>query len=122
MSHTLQIVTRMTEAEAICATCREMGLPEPTRGKVKLYDGKTILDGYNVTLPGWHQPLAIDAQTGEAFYDNYGGSWGEQKHLDKFTQLYDTNAATLAAEALGYQVEREYLANGYIQLAVTGYH
>lgn len=112
----------MTDAEAIARTCREMGLPEPTRGKVKMFDGKQIADAYSVQLPGWDYVVAIDAKTGEASYDNYGGSWGEQKHLDRFTQLYDTNAATIAAESLGYQVEREYLANGYIQLAVTGYH
>lgn len=124
MSHTITCKTAFTDPEAIARTCREMGIPfhEAHGGSARLYDGTKVENALCVELPGWRHPVLINQQTGVASYDNYGGSWGEQKHLDKFTQLYDTNAATLAAEALGYQVEREYLANGYIQLAVTGYH
>lgn len=121
MSHTLTIKTKFTDPEAIRQTCRELGIAEPTRGKIRMFDGKEIADGYAVTLPGWREPVAIDAETGEAFFDNYNGAWGDQKHLDRFTQLYATNAATNAAEALGYQVSREYADNGSIKLTVSGY-
>lgn len=121
MSHTLTIKTKFTDPEAIRQACAEMGLPAPERGKVTMFDGKTIADGYAVRLKDWREPVAIDAETGEAFFDNYGGSWGSQAHLDRFTQLYATHAATNAAEALGYQVTREVTAGGTIRLTVSGY-
>ena len=121
MSHTLTVKTKFTDPEAIRQTCRELGIAEPTRGTLKMFDGKTIADGYAVRLPQWREPVAIDAETGEAFFDNYGGSWGKQEHLDRFTQLYQTNAATNAAEALGYQVSREVTASGTVRLFVSGY-
>lgn len=120
MSHTLTVETKFIDPEAIFATCREMNLPAINQQPetVTMFDGKRVF-GYRVQLPNWSYPVAIDAKTGELSYDNYGGSWGNQSHLDKFTQLYDTNAATIAAEALGYMVTREYHSNGTIELTAV---
>lgn len=84
-----------------------------------LYDGKTLEDAFSVQLPGWRHPVAIDAKTGEAFYDNYGGNWGEQQHLDRLKQHYAANVATRAAVRQGHRVQRVIAANGTIQLRIV---
>lgn len=120
MSHTLTVETKFVDPEAIRATVAEMKLPAVNQQpeNITMFDGKKVF-GYRVQLPNWNYPVAIDARTGELSYDNYNGSWGKQEHLDKFTQLYDTNATQLAAEALGYMVSREYHSNGTIELTAT---
>lgn len=120
MSHTLEVKTKFTDPAAIAATCREMGLEAPTaRGNVSLY-AETVKDAIAVTLPGWNYPLAIQAD-GTAKFDNYGGSWGAQKHLDRFTQLYAANKATLAAQKMGLRAVRQTLPNGSLKIVVSGY-
>lgn len=124
MSHTLEVKTKFLDPRAIAATCREMGLPEPTQahgGSARLFDGTRVENALVVTLPGWRHPVLIDQKTGVARYDNYGGSWGSQAHLDKFTQLYAANKATQEAQRLGYRVTRQTLPNGSLKLNVTGY-
>lgn len=97
-----------------------MGLPEPITGKHTLYDG-TQVEGIAVRLPGWRHPLAIDTKTGVAKYDNYGGSWGAQSHLDKFTQLYAANKATHEIQRLGLRAMRQTLPSGAIKITASGY-
>jgi len=122
MSHTLEVKTRFIDPAAIAATCREMGLPTMNAQPeaITLYDGTTVT-GYRVSLPGWSYPVAIDAKTGAAKYDNYNGSWGKQQHLDRFTQLYAANKATLTAQKQGLRVTRHTLPNGSLKLVVSGY-
>lgn len=120
MSHTLEVKTKFIDPAAIAATCREMGLPEPTaRGNVRLY-AETVSNAIAVKLPGWQYPLAIQPD-GSTKFDNYGGKWGEQKHLDKFSQLYAANKATLTAQKQGLRVTRQTLPNGSLKLVVSGY-
>jgi hypothetical protein len=122
MSHTLEVKTKFLDPSAIAATCREMGLPamNPQPETVTLYDGTRVF-GYAVQLPNWSYPVAIDAKTGAAKYDNYRGSWGKQQHLDRFTQLYAANKATLTAQKQGLRVTRQTLPNGSLKLVVSGY-
>lgn len=120
MSHTLEVKTRFIDPAAIAATCREMGIPEPTaRGNVKLY-AETVPNSIGVKLPGWQYPLAIQPD-GSTKLDNYNGAWGEQKHLDRFSQLYAANKATLTAQKQGLRVTRQTLPNGSLKIVVSGY-
>lgn len=119
MSHTLKCEVAFKSPEDIAATCRELQLPLPTRGKVRLHDGKTLEDAFAVQLPGWRHPVAIDAKTGEAFYDNYNGRWGEQSQLDRLKQHYAANVATRTAVRQGHRVQRVIAANGTIQLRIS---
>ena len=87
MSHTSTVSTQITDPAAIIAAAKEMGLPVPELKTVKLYGGQAHT-GMVVKLPGWTYPIVIDTQAGTIKYDNYGGSWGKQAELDKFTQMY----------------------------------
>jgi len=51
----------------------------------------------------------IDTLTGTIRYDNYEGSWGEQKHLDRFLQMYAVDKAKLEARKKGYTVTEQAL-------------
>ena len=121
MSHTVTIKTQFLDEKAIAATCKEMGLPAPEMGEHSLYanSGQRI-KGIAVKLPNWNYPLVIDPKTGQASYDNYGGAWGDQSHLNRFTQLYAVNKATLEAKKKGHMVLRTMQPNGSIRLSITG--
>ena len=121
MSHTTTIKTQFKDEAMIIKTCKELGIDVPIRGKHKLFDGKTIDDGLAVKLKGWSYPVVINTKSGEAFFDNYGGSWGEQVHLDKFTHHYAVNKAESEARRLGYMVTRQPAKNGGLNLTVTGF-
>ncbi len=119
MSHTAEIKTDVKDPSAIIAACKEMGLPVPEK-RENVHFGGTTQSGLCVQLPGWRHPLVIDTATGAMKYDNYGGRWGEQKELQKFTQMYGVSKATLIARSKGYTVARSTLPNGTIRLNVTG--
>ena len=121
MSHTVTIKAQFKDESAILAAAKELGLPVPVRGNAKLYDGVTTKNTLNLRLPGWTFPVAINTQTGEAQFDNYKGTWGEQKQLDRFTQTYVIHKATMAAKAKGYTVARQPQKNGSVHLVVTGF-
>jgi len=94
-----------------------MGLATPVTGTARLYSGEAT--GLLVQLPGWEYPAVIDTLTGTIHYDNFGGSWGEQKHLDCFLQAYTVERTKLEARKKGYQVSEQALANGSIKLHIV---
>lgn len=118
MSHTLTVKSKFLDPAAVEAAAREMGI-QITRGTVQLYASKHE-NCLGLTLPGWRFPVAVDTKTGEAHFDNYGGKWGEQSQLDRFTQLYATHKATLFARSKGLMVQRTVQSNGNIKLQLTG--
>lgn len=118
MSHTLKVKTKFTDLAIAEATARELHC-EIVRGNVKLFDGTTV-NGIGVKLPGWRYPVAIDGKTGDASFDNYGGSWGKTCELDKFTQLYAVNKTTAEARRKGWMVSRTVQSNGTVKLNITG--
>lgn len=119
MSHTAEIKSSLTDANAILAACKELGLAEPKTETVRLYDG-TEATGIAVRLPGWKYPVVIDTKAGKLHYDNYGGSWGQQSELNKLTQHYGVAKATMIARKKGYAVSRTTMSNGTIRLQVSG--
>ena len=69
-------------------------------------------------LPGWQYPVVIDTASGLAKYDNFGGNWGESRHLDAFLQAYTVEKCRLEARAKGLAVREQQLQDGSIQLQI----
>jgi hypothetical protein len=70
-------------------------------------------------LPGWHYPAVIDTAAGEVRFDNYGGRWGEQRHLDRFLQAYAVEKCRLEARKKGLQVSEQTLPDGSVRLSIV---
>jgi hypothetical protein len=116
MSHIVTIQTRVHDPAAVQAACKRLGLPEAAEGTAQLYSGEAT--GLIVRLPGWQYPVVIDPLTGTLRYDNFGGSWGEQAHLDRFLQMYAVERAKLEARRKGYSVTEQALQDGAIKLQI----
>ena len=116
MSHIVTIKTEVRDAEAVMAASKRLGLDEPFHGTVRLFDGEST--GLLVKLPGWAYPVVVNTGTGQVQYDNYNGSWGEQKHLDAFLQSYAICKATIEARKKGHSVYEQPLSDGSIKLTI----
>jgi hypothetical protein len=116
VSHLVTIKTQVRDAAAVAAACQRLGLPAPVAGTVKLFSGE--VSGLTVQLPEWVYPLAIDVSSGQLKFDNFNGRWGEQKHLDRFLQIYAVEVATAAARRKGHSVTEQQLSDGSIKLCI----
>ena len=116
MSHIVQIQTEVRDPTAVAAACRRLTLPEPVHGTAALFSGEAA--GLLVKLPNWLYPVCIDTASGTMKFDNYGGSWGDQEHLDKFMQAYAVEKAAIEARKKGYAVTEQALTDGSIRLTV----
>jgi len=117
MSHVVSIQTKVRDPNAVAAACQRMGLPTATVGTAHLFSGEAT--GLLVHLPGWQYPAVIDTRTGNVQFDNFEGNWGDQRHLDKFLQLYAVEKAKLEARKKGFQVSEQALQDGSIKLQIT---
>jgi hypothetical protein len=114
------IQTELRDLDAVRAACKRLSLAEPVFSEHHdLFNGQQAA-GWAVKLSGWLFPVVIDDKTGKVAFDNFGGSWGDAKHLDAFKQAYAVCKATAIARAKGYQVAEHKLADGTVRLAVTG--
>jgi hypothetical protein len=116
LSHTVQILTEVRDPSAVAAACRKLGLPEPVYGTAQLFGGEGT--GLLVKLPDWLYPVVCDTASGTLAYDNYGGSWGRQEHLDAFLQRYALEKASLEARKRGHSVVEQALADGSVRLSI----
>jgi hypothetical protein len=116
VNHIVQIQTEVRDPAAIQAACRRLGLPEPVSGTAQLFAGPAT--GLLVRLPGWTYPAVVQTESGRVLFDNYGGTWGSQEHLDRFLQLYAVEKARLEARKKGYAVTEQPLADGSIRLSI----
>jgi hypothetical protein len=116
MSHVVTIRTEVKDAEAVRSACRRLGLAQPTEGTATLF--ATEVKGLLVKLPDWVYPAVIDTATGQVNFDNYGGVWGDPKHLDAFLQAYAVEKAKLEARKRGHSVYEQPLADGSIKLTI----
>lgn len=116
MSHVVTIQTRVHDPAAATAACHRLGLAAPVEGTARLYAGEAA--GLIVQLPGWRYPAVIDLLTGTIRYDDFGGHWGEQQHLDRFLQAYAVERAKIEARKKGYQVHEQALQDGAIRLQI----
>ena len=116
MSHIVTIHTEIRDPEALRKACVRLGLAEPTSGTATLFSGDAT--GLMVALPDWNYPVVVDVQDGQLHYDNYGGQWGEQRHLDQLLQAYAVEKARLEARRAGYAMTEQPLADGSIKLTI----
>jgi hypothetical protein len=116
MSHVVTIQTKVHDSAAIAAACQRLNLKAPMQGTAELYSGEAT--GIIVQLPDWQYPAVIDPLTGVVQYDNYGGAWGNQEHLDRFLQLYAVEKAKLEARKKGYTVSEQTLGDGSIKVQI----
>jgi hypothetical protein len=116
MSHLVTIKTRLRDPDAIAAACRRLNLAPAVQGTASVYN--TEATGLMVQLPGWRYPAVVNTQTGEVHYDNFGGTCGEQKELDRFLQMYVVEKAKIEARKKGYAVTEQSLQNGSIKVQI----
>jgi hypothetical protein len=93
-----------------------MGLAEPTHRTAQLFNAKAT--GLAIQLPNWRYPVVCQTETGEIRYDNYGGRWGEQRHLDRLKQTYAVEKAKSEARKAGHSVTEQQLEDGSIKLQI----
>ena len=116
MSHIVQIQTEVRDPVAIQAACGRLKLPEPVFGETKLFTSSAV--GWAVRLPEWRYPVVCDVVTAKIAFDNFGGRWGEQRHLDRFLQGYAVEKARIEARRRGHTVTEQALADGSIKLKI----
>lgn len=116
MSHIVTITTEVRDAAAVHAACRRLNLREPVEGEVKLFSGK--VSGLAVQLPDWQYPVCCDLPSGQVYFDNFSGRWGDQKHLDAFLQAYAVEKAKIESRRRGHSVTEQTLADGSIKLTI----
>lgn len=116
MSHIVKILSQVRDPAAVAAACHRLHLAAPTTGTVKLYSGEAT--GLIVQLPEWQYPVVIDTASGDVRYDNFNGSWGDQKQIDRFLQMYAVERTKLEARRKGCQVREQALADGSILVQV----
>ena len=116
MSHVVEIKTEIRDEQAIRAACVRLQLAAPEHKTVRLFNATAT--GLCVQLPAWNYPLVCNLQTGQVQYDNYGGNWGEQKHLNSFLQAYAVEKARIEARKKGHRVSECKLEDGSIRVTV----
>lgn len=116
MSHIVTIKTQLRDPVALASACQRLGHEAPVQGTAQLYSESAT--GWIVQLPDWLYPVVVQPESGEAHYDNYGGSWGNPAELDKLLQAYAVEKAKIEARRAGTNVTEQALPNGSIRLTV----
>jgi hypothetical protein len=117
LSHTVEIRTEVRDATAVTAACDRLRLPQPAQGTHRLFSGE--IAGLGVQLPEWRYPAVCQLETGEIRFDNCGGRWGEQQHLDRFLQAYAVEKAKIEARRRGNTCTEQQLADGSVKLTIN---
>jgi hypothetical protein len=116
LSHIVTIKTEVRDRSAVAAACRRLNLPEPTHGTAQLYSGQA--SGLLVRLPDWLYPVVIDTESGTVRYDNYGGCWGDERHLHRFLQAYAVERVRSEARTKNHAATEQSLADGSILVEI----
>jgi hypothetical protein len=116
VSHIVEIKTEIRDEAAVKAACTRLQLAAPEHKTVRLFNATAT--GLCVQLPGWQYPVVCNLGTGQVSYDNYNGSWGEQKHLNSFLQAYAVEKARIEARKRGHSVSETRLEDGSIRVTV----
>ena len=116
MSHVVTIKSEIRDAAAVRAACKRLSLAEPILGTTRLFSGEAT--GLAVQLPDWQYAVVADLATGQLRYDNFGGRWGDQQHLDRFLQAYAIEKCRLEAQKKGHVVTEQQLADGAVKLTI----
>ncbi len=86
----LPVVTSIHDPAALAETCRQIGLPPPTRGSGRL--GGREVSGWVVRLAGLH-PVVCDTLSGLLLYHPLDNAHGRFARLMRFIErCYDVRA------------------------------
>jgi hypothetical protein len=116
LSHIVEIKTEIRDEAAVKAACTRLQLAAPEHKTARLFSA--TVTGLCVQLPGWLYPVVANLATGQVQYDNYGGHWGEQRHLNSFLQAYAVEKAKIEARKKGHAVSETRLDDGSIRVTV----
>ena len=116
MSHIVEIKTEIRDEQAVRSACVRLKLAAPETKTIRLFSATAT--GICVQLPNWRYPVVCNLLTGQIQFDNYGGNWGEQKHLDAFLQGYAVEKAKLEARKKGHTVSETRLKDGSVRVVV----
>ena len=116
MSHIVEIKTEIRDEQAVRAACTRLQISPPEQKAARLFSATAR--GLCVQLPGWNYPVVCNLQTGQIQFDNYGGHWGEQKHLNSFLQAYAVEKARIEARKKGHAVSETRLQDGSIRVTI----
>ncbi len=116
MSHIVTIVAEIRDRTALTAACRRQNLAPPQLETVKLFAAEA--SGMAVRLPDWRYPVVCELNSGRLHFDNFGGRWGKQEHLDRLLQNYAVEKTHLEARKAGHTVTEQQLDDGSIKLCV----
>jgi hypothetical protein len=117
VSHIVEIKTEVRDPVAVRSACDRLRLPQPVQGTHRLFSGEVA--GLGIQLPEWRYPAVCRLDSGEIRFDNYGGRWGEQQHLDRFLQMYAVEKAKIEARRRGNTCTEQQLADGSIKLTIN---
>ena len=117
MSHIVQIQTEIRDSVALAAACSRLEVTPPVNRTVRLFNAEVT--GLSVQLPDWRYPVVCQLNTGQVQYDNFGGRWGEQRHLDRLKQFYAVEKTRIEARRQGHFVTERLLDDGSILLQVN---
>ena len=116
MSHIVSITTQIRDPEALTQACRRLDLPAPQFGPATLF--QTMVEGWQVQLPGWKYPVVCRIETGELLQDNFEGLWGDPSQLHRLQQTYAVEKVRLEARRKGFSVYEHPLSDGSIRLTI----
>ena len=116
MSHIVEIKTEIRDEAAVRAACVRLQIPTPEHKTVRLFNATAT--GLCVQLPNWSYHVVANLATGQLQFDNYQGSWGEQKHLNAFLQGYAVEKAKIEARKKGHMCSETRLEDGSIKVTI----
>ena len=116
MSHIVEIKTEIRDEAAVKAACVRLQIPTPESKTVRLFNATAT--GLCVQLLGWNYPVVCDLKSGAVQFDNFGGNWGEQKHLNSFLQAYAVEKSKIEARKKGHTCSETRLEDGSIRVTV----
>jgi hypothetical protein len=116
VSHIVIVETQLRDHAAVSAACRRLDLPPPMSGTAQLFSDQAT--GLIISLPGWTYPIVVDTTSGQVFFDNFNGAWGDQTQLDRFVQIYAVETARIEARKKGHQITEQSLPDGSIRLTI----
>lgn len=103
ISHTTTVDIKFKNKEAVVKAATLLNATILGEGTHRLFSSNET--GLALKLPSWHYPMVIH-QDGTVAFDNYNGAWGNIKDLDRFKELYATEAVKAQCDVEGWYYEQ----------------
>ena len=116
LSRLVTLQTKIQYASAVRSACDRLRLRQPFSGTHRFFSGEVT--GLAVQLPRWKYPVVCEVTTGQVYYENYGGRWGEKNRLHQFLQACIVEQFHLQARRLGCLAAEHYWPGGLIELRI----